>query len=88
MKKATLALLVIIVFLSNKPSDSKLIYDLSEAVELNLVEFKIDGRGESPHYAQPAHLSLKNLTDEAVNVRIRNGQQLISSPSTVTKFYV
>lgn len=88
MKKVALVLITFIILLSNKKPDSKLIHDLGEAVELGLVEIKIDGRHESPHYAQPAHLSIRNLTDKAVNVRIPNGQQLVSNPSTVQDLIV
>jgi hypothetical protein len=77
--KKIIILLVAVAFLSAKQYNEKpASIELSAALEKGLVNITITGNDESPHYAKPLLITISNLKNETIQIRIPNGQLFTS----------
>lgn len=77
--KSILILLIAIFPLANyQPKKPLKTYDLATAIEQKLVEYSATGNSESPHYYEPIRITIKNISNAPLQIRIPNGQKFES----------
>ncbi|MDX1462311.1 MAG: hypothetical protein R3359_04580 [Marinirhabdus sp.] len=82
MKNTILLAFIFAAFTSFTYQYSIKTYDLEWAISNNIIQYNLQGNDESPHYYQPLRLSVTNLTDSPIQIRVPNGQQFKSVDST------
>jgi hypothetical protein len=78
MKILLLLAISTFLFKGYKPESTLKTYDLSTAIKEGIVVHNINGNSESPHYYQPLTVSLKNITDDEILIKIPVGQTFVS----------
>jgi len=81
MKNLILVLIAINFLSSSKQTITT--YDLKTAIDKKLVNCKLSGNFESPHYYQALEINITNLTNKEITVRIPNGQMFISDSTDI-----
>ncbi len=69
-------LLISLVFgtLPNTSPEAIITYDLATAIEKNWVTSEVTGNEDSPHYLKPITISITNISNDPLSIRIPNGQ--------------
>ena len=79
MKNVILLFVLVITLTGNKPNDLIKTIDITTAIENGIIGYTFKGNSESPHYYQPISITLNNLTDESIIIKVPIGQTFISS---------
>jgi hypothetical protein len=88
LKKIIILVFAVISIATTKTLSEEPTIDLQTALEKGYITTTINGNPDSPHYAQPIILHLKNLKQQPLSIRIPNGLQLHSDSTDVQDLIV
>ena len=83
MKIFVLFISLVFSTLPNTLPETITTYDLATAIEQNRITSEVTGNEDSPHYLKPITISITNISNDPISIRIPNGQLFTTTSEEV-----